>query len=124
MLKGFKKEISDYIGPIENEKDDIFIVCASFEDRTTAVVKKLSEKYHVEYSFVFKYDEQNRTNLREEKFNTLINILSKHSENIFPIICDHYDPMDGVFKLKSMCKNNSIEFKNKNITIDITTFTK
>lgn len=124
MLKGFKKEISDYIWPIENEKDDIFIVCTSFEDRTTAVVKKLSEKYHVEYSFVFKYDEQNRTNLREEKFNTLINILSKHSENIFPIICDHHDPMDGVFKLKSMCKNNSIEFKNKNITIDITTFTK
>jgi hypothetical protein len=124
MLQRVIKEISDNIKPIGNDKDDIFIACASFEDRTTGVVEKLSEDYRVTNSFVFKYDEKNRTNLRDINFNKLMNTLIKHSEKVFPIICNHHDPLDGIFKFGNLCKNNSIDLKNKNITIDITTFTK
>jgi len=118
------KEISYNIKPINNEKDDIFIVCASFEERTTAVVKKFDERYIISSSFVFKYDEKNLTNLRDMNFKKLMDILKRYGENTFPIICDHHDPLDGIFKFKDLCKNRSIELKNKNITIDITTFTK
>lgn len=124
MLQGLIKEISDNIKPISNDRDDVFIACASFEGRTREVVEKLSEDYRVTNSFVFKYDEQNRTNLRDINFNKLMNTLIKHSNNLFPNICNHHDPLDGIFKFENLCKNNSVDLKNKNITIDITTFTK
>ena len=124
MLKGLIKEISNNIRPINNDKDDVFIVCASFEERTTAVVEKLDRRYTVANSFVFKYDEKNRTNLRDIKFKKLMNTLREHSESVFPIICDHHNSQEGIFKFKNLCENRSIELKNKKITIDITTFTK
>ena len=124
MLKGLIKEISNNIRPINKDKDDVFVVCTSFEERTTAVIGKFDERYGVVNSFVFKYDEKNRTNLRDINFGKIMNALREHSKSIFPIICDHHDPLDGVFKFKHLCKDRSIELKNKNITIDITTFTK
>lgn len=124
VLRGLISEVSDEIKPVENNKDDIFIVCASFEDRTTAVVNKFSKKYKVTTSFIFKYDEPNLTNLRDANFNKLMETLSVHSDNVLPVICNHHDPLDGVFKLKILCEYKSLDFENKNVTIDITTFTK
>lgn len=124
MLQGIIKEISNRIRTIENNRDDIFIVCASFEERTTAVVEKLDENYRVENSFIFKYDEKNRTNLRDKNCETLIKVLERYSESASPVFCNHHDPLDGINKFQELCKIKDIVFKNKNITIDITTFTK
>lgn len=124
MLKGLMKEVANNIEPINNGKDDVFIVCSSFEERTTAIVERLDERYEMLNSFVFKYDEKNRTNLRDLNYEKIINKLREHSKSIFSIICSHHDPLDGIFKFKNLCKNRSIELQNKNITIDITTFTK
>lgn len=124
MLKGIIKEVSNKIRTIENNRDDIFIVCASFEERTTAAVDRLDENFRVENSFVFKYDEKNRTNLREINFEKLLKILKRCSESISPIICNHHSPLDGINKLQELCKIKGLVLKNKNITVDITTFTK
>lgn len=124
MLKGMIKKLSNNIRPIENNRDDIFIVCASFEERTTEVIEKLDKNYGVENSFVFKYDEKNRTNLRDINFEKLMEMLKKNSESVSPIICNHHDPLDGINKFQELCKIKRTVFKNKNITIDITTFTK
>ena len=124
MLSGLIREISNNIKPINNDKDDIFIVCASFEERTGAVVERLAEKYRVAKSFIFKYDEKDRTNLRDQNFEKLKNALLLYSENVYPIICDHHDPLDGINKFENLCKNRGVILEDKNITIDITTFTK
>lgn len=124
MLTGLIKEVSENIKPIDNDKDDVFIVCASFEDRTTAVVEKLHDNYKVANSFVFKYDEKNRTNQREINFKKLRKTLIEHSGTVFPNICNHHDPLDGIFKVRDLCKNRSISLEGTNITIDISTFTK
>ncbi|MHA1325417.1 MAG: hypothetical protein ACTSRL_21710 [Candidatus Helarchaeota archaeon] len=124
LKKGLSREITKKIKPVNNYKDDIFIVCASFEERTGAVVEKLAEKYRVARSFIFKYDEKDRTNLRDQNFEKLKDGLLQYSENVYPIICDHHDPLDGISKFQELCKNRNIPLKNKNITIDITTFTK
>jgi len=124
MLKGIIKEVSNKIRTIENNRDDIFIVCASFEERTTAVVDRFDENFSVENSFVFKYDEKNRTNLREINFEKLVRMQKRYSESVSPIICNHHDPLDGINKFQELCKIKETVFKNKNITIDITTFTK
>ncbi len=124
MLRGVIKEISNNIRRVEEDKDEVFITCASFEDRTTAVVSNFSEEYKISISFVFKYDEKNRTNLREQNFEILKNILLKHSEKLYPLICDHHDPLDGIYKFQDLCESRGIVLDDKNITIDITTFTK
>lgn len=124
MLKGIIKEVSNGIPPIEGNKDDTFIVCTSFEDRTTAVVNKLSKEYKVSKSFVFKYDEKGKTNLREQNFQRIMNNLSVYSENVYPIICDHHNPLDGMDKFQSLCNDIGINLDGTNITVDMTTFTK
>lgn len=124
MQKGLIREISYDIGPSEGDKDDIFVACASFEDRTTAVVDRFSKGYKITNSFVCKYDERNMTNLRDVNFEKLVTKLGEHSENTFSIICNHHDPLDGVFKFKDICRNKSITIERKNVSIDITTFTK
>lgn len=124
MLKGVIKEVLNDIQPLEGEKDDIFIVCTSFEERTRAVVERLAEKYRVAKSFIFKYDEKDRTNLRDQNFEKLKDGLLIYSESVYPIICDHHDPLDGIYKFEDLCKDTGVILEDKNITIDITTFTK
>jgi hypothetical protein len=124
MLKGMINEISNNIRPIEGDNDDIFVACASFEDRTTAIAYRFSKGYKVERSFVFKYDEKNETNLRDKKFKKLKTKIECHSKNTFPIICNHHDPLDGIYKLRDLCESKSINMEGKSISLDITTFTK
>jgi hypothetical protein len=124
MLKGIKTEVLGNIRLVEENTDEIFIVCASFEDRTTAVVDSFSEGYKVSASFICKYDEKNRTVLRDQNFEKLKNALLQRSRSVIPIICDHHDPLDGLSKFRDLCRSRGVVLEGKNITIDITTFTK
>lgn len=124
MLSGLVKEVSGRIKHVADSEDVIFLACASFEARTTAVVDKLEQGYRIGNSFVFKYCEKDRTNLRDSNFVGLTSRLRGFGEKVFPIICDHHDPLDGISKFKKLCENRSIELRSKDITIDMTTFTK
>lgn len=124
MLSGLVEEITGRIKHVADKEDVVFVACASFEARTTAVVEKLDQGYWIENSFVFKYSEKNRTTLRDSNFVRLTSKLRGFGEKVFPIICDHHDPLDGISKFKRLCKNMSIDLRGKNITIDMTTFTK
>ena len=119
MLKGIINEVLGDIQLGEGNVDEIFIACASFEDRTTAVADKLSEEYKVSNSFIFKYDEKNKTTLRDRNFEKLKNALLQHSKNVLPIICDHHDPLDGLSKIDDLCENRGVVLEDKNITIDV-----
>lgn len=124
MLKGTISQVSSNIQLVGKGTDEVFVACASFEDRTTAVASKLSPNYRISTSFVFKYDEKNRTALRDQNFERLVNSLVPHSKNVFPIICDHHDPLDGISKMHDLCEAKRIALQGRSITIDITTFTK
>lgn len=124
MLKGIINKVSENIQLAEGKPDDVFIGCASFEDRTTAIVDKFFDEYKVANSFIFKYDERNRTAIRDQNFEKLKNALALHSENLFAIICDHHDPLDGVSKIRDLLDTRAIVLRDRSIAIDITTFTK
>ena len=124
MLTGTIAEISDSIGLVETGQDEIFLACASFEDRTTAVASKLSKQYLITNSFVCKYEEKNRSSARDENFEKLRGLLFERSTNVFPIICDHHDPLDGIRKFRELCDNKGIDLEGKVVSVDITTFTK
>ena len=124
MLRGTISQVSSNIHIVDENTDEVFIGCASFEDRTTAVINKLSAEYRVSSSFILKYDEKDRTTLRDQNFEKLRTALIQRSENAFPIICDHHDPLDGISKIRDLFENRKIVLHDKNITVDITTFTK
>jgi hypothetical protein len=124
MLRGIISQVYRNIQLAEEGTDEVFVACASFEDRTTAVASKLSPDYRISTSFVFKYDEKDRTALRDQNFERLVNSLVPHSENVLPIVCDHHDPLDGISKIHDLCKAKRIALHSRSITIDITTFTK
>jgi len=124
VLKGVINQVINNIKPINGIEDDVFIVCSSFEERTIAVAQKFDEQYKVATSFIFKYDEENLTNLRDINFEKLMNILKKHSDSVLPIFCDYRDPTNGILKFRELCRKRKVDLRNKNISIDITTFTK
>jgi hypothetical protein len=124
MLNGLTKEVQDTIKPIDKSSDDIFLSCASFEKRCRSVVEKLDRNYCATTSFVFKYEGENKTNRRDINFKRLMSAAEKHSKSAIPVVCDHQDPLDGVFKFKELCERLQINMSGKSITIDISTFTK
>ncbi len=124
VLGGTTSEVKTSIDLIEPGRDEIFLACASFEDRTTAVANKLSQQYLIENSFVCKYEEKNKSSARDENFERLRSLLARHSGNVFPIICDHHDVLDGIRRFRELCSSRGVGLADKNISVDITTFTK
>jgi len=124
MLRGEIKKVTKEIQANPSGGDDIFIVCASFEDRTIAVTERMAENIRVENTIIFKYDEKNRTSYRDINFEKLKNKLLNRSKIIYPIICNHHDPLDGIMKFKDLTEQKKINLENKNVFIDMTTFTK
>ncbi len=124
LLKGIVGEVKNKIQPFEVASDEIFISCASFEARCLAVLQRLDQDYRSRTSFVFKYEGENKTNKRDVNFSRLFKSMEKMSENAIPVICSHYDPLDGIGKFQDLCEKIGLSLSGKSITIDISTFTK
>ena len=124
VFDGIMKEVRGNILPIGKMKDDVFFVCSSFEERTANVSSMLGTNYRTKRSFIFRYDEQTLTDLRDTNLETLKQILTKHSDITTQVDCDRYNPVEGIYKLQDHCKEHSIQLREANITIDMTTFTK
>jgi hypothetical protein len=106
--------------------DDLYVCCASFEDRSLAAAAKMGTNFRVRFSIIFvieepRYQQQLDTNLY--KLQALL--ARRTSEGVFVIRCQREDPIDGINQLKSIwerChpKDNEEPF----ITLDISGFTK
>lgn len=106
--------------------DDLFITCASFEDRCLGALRKADSNL-CDNVVVFKFDEDNRA--REKNLAEIELTLSKwelergHQE----ILVKHGMTMDGILQFHNYCKANkmfSMTSPAPAITIDVTTFTK
>lgn len=124
MLSKIMKRVKGSILPIDKMEDDIFLVCSSFEERTTKVGSMLDANYRTKNSFIFRYDEQTLTDLRDANLESLKQILTKHSDNVYQIDCDRFNPLEGIHRLQDHCREHSVHFEAANMTIDMTTFTK
>jgi len=109
---------------IAYKQDNIFIVCASFEERTKAIVEKLTTEIKLDAAFIFKFNEKNLTNLREKNFIRQKEILAKHAKYVCPILCDHHNPTDGIKNFRKILADLKIGLNNKKVILDISTFTK
>jgi hypothetical protein len=105
---------------IDNHKaDDIFITCASFEERCLGSIKKLFN-YKSKKVIIFKFSEENPT--REANVNNMLQLLEKlgYKDKYSIIDVSHGVTIDGIVKFHGLYKKEAIN----NVTIDITTFTK
>ncbi|WP_236888126.1 MULTISPECIES: hypothetical protein [Dehalococcoides] len=106
--------------------DDLFICCASFEERCVASIQRMSPNFRARYSIIFVIEEPRHEELVEVNLAKIQSILSrKTAEGLFVIRCQREDPVDGIGQLKSIwhrCKPKDSE--EPFITVDISGFTK
>ncbi len=106
--------------------DDLFICCASFEDRCLSSISRMGIDYRTNFAIIFALDEplykqQIDTNL----FRLQSELGKRTSKGIFVISCQRENPIDGINQLKNVwtkCRPRNLE--EPFITIDISGFTK
>lgn len=111
----------------ENGPDDIFICCASFEDRCLSSVSKLADDFQTRFSIIFIIEEPIYKEEISEHLQKLQRALSdKTTERVFVISCQRQNPMDGLIQFKEIWKQLSPYMSSGSpfTTIDISGFTK
>jgi len=106
--------------------DDLFICCASFEDRCVSSISKGSADFRTRFAVIFfiedtLYKKQVETNL----FRLQSELSKRTTEGSFVIRCQRDNPIEGITQLKNIwqqCKPRDPE--EPFITIDISGFTK
>jgi hypothetical protein len=106
--------------------DDLFICCASFEERCLSGPLRLAANYRTNFSIIFVLDEPLYKKQVESNLHSLKGILSgKSSKGIFTISCQRDSPVEAIAQLSNIwqrCKPRDPE--EPFITIDISGFTK
>jgi hypothetical protein len=125
MLDIISAKKIDNIRSIQDDvSDDLFITCASFEDRCLGSFYKIYE-YHIERIIIFKFTEPNPT--REKNYLQMNEILktNKLEEKLHTISVEHGMTMKSILELHNYCKANLLNSHAElKVTLDITTFTK
>jgi len=110
----------------ENGPDDLFICCASFEDRCISSTSKMGADFLTRFAVIFVIEEPLYKRQVDNNLFRLQSELGKRTaEGIFVISCQRENPMEGVTELKNIwrqCKPKDSE--EPFITIDISGFTK
>ncbi len=106
--------------------DDLFICCASFEERSIAAAERLSGNFRVRFSIIFVIEEPNYQQQIDTNLFKLQGMLSrKTSEGVFVIRCQRDDPPEGISQLKGVWKRCRPKDEDEpHITLDISGFSK
>ncbi len=106
--------------------DDLFICCASFEDRCLSSTSKVRADFRTRFAIIFVIEEPLQKTQIETKLFRLQSKLSKvATEGVFVIKCQRDDPVEGIAQLRNIwdqCKPKDHE--EPFITMDISGFTK
>jgi hypothetical protein len=106
--------------------DDLFICCASFEDRCLSSISKMGIHYRTRFAIIFVIEEPLYKKQVDNNLYRLQSELGKRtSKGIFVISCQRENAIDAISQLKNIwrqCKPRNPE--EPFITIDISGFTK
>lgn len=101
----------------------VLITCASFEERSMALIKRLSRDYRVNNSFIFRSNEYGGMGKSPEYFQTIHNRLLEATESdptIIDFSMEHSIPSMAKFE-KLLCGMTQSDVSTQAI-VDITTF--
>ena len=106
--------------------DDLFLCCASFENRCLAGAAKMGTNFRVRFSVIFAIEDERYQRLVDTNLYRLQAQLAKRTaEGVFVIRCQRDDPIEGISQLKGIwdrCRPKDLD--EPFITIDISGFTK
>lgn len=115
----------DFSIDLHGEEDDIFIIGASFEERSTALKNYLKEEYRCKNAIIYYNDdnvdyemnlEQIKNTLQEKVQDELIILEGSHR--------DIFKKNKTMIEIAEFCKSHKNEKGGTNIAIDITSFTR
>ncbi len=115
--------LTGQIEPLQDEADSILITCASYEDRSTAVALRLSDKYRAEHTVIFKskeYAEKGTTPQNSQILYDKLNTLCQRAPYLIEFCLEHSIPPLAEFE--KYCKQLQSDSSIRSLTIDITTF--
>jgi hypothetical protein len=104
-----------------NQPDNVFITCASFEDRCLGVPRRLSEDYRFDKGFLFAYEDPNEQ--REQHLRMMGQILNPRG-SLQEIRTTENEPLPAIAELAAKLRGLRLHPNDSIITIDVTTFTK
>ena len=106
--------------------DDLFICCASFEERCLSSTLRMGKDFRTRFAVIFVIEEPLYKKEVDTNLFRLQSEMGKRTvEGVFVITCQKKNPMEGVAQLRSIweqCKPRNPE--EPFITIDISGFTK
>jgi hypothetical protein len=106
--------------------DDIFVCCASFEERCLSSTKMMGADFLTKFAIIFAIDEPLYQKQVEQNMFRLQTVLRKKAtEGIFVISCQRGNPVDGINQMEGILKQCKLNSEGGPfITIDISGFTK
>ena len=106
--------------------DDLFVCCASFENRCLNGVLRLASGFRTRFSIIFVIEEPFYSKEVDDNLATLQSNLTRHTaEGVYVIRCQRDNPTEAINQLKNIwprCKPKDTD--EPYITVDISGFTK
>ncbi|MFC1941687.1 hypothetical protein ACFLWU_00520 [Chloroflexota bacterium] len=110
----------------ERGPDDLFICCASFEERCLSITTKMGADFLTKFAIIFVVEEPlYQKQVEQNMFRLQTELRKKTTEGIFVISCQRENPVEGVKQLGDILKQCKLQAAGGPfITVDISGFTK
>ena len=83
--------------------DDLFICCASFEERSVSISHKLAPTFLARFGIIFIFEDTFHKEQADTNMFRLQSQLGRHAtDNIFIIRCRRKNPVEGISQLKDI----------------------
>ncbi len=110
----------------EHGSDDLFICCASFEERCLSSTAKMGADFLTKFAIIFVVEEPlYQKQVEHNMLRLQTELRKKTTEGIFVISCQRENPMEGINQLEDVLKQCKLKIAGGPfITVDISGFTK
>ena len=112
---------------VEGTPDDIFLSCASYEARTTAVARSLSKSYRCRFGLIYynrEFFTEHPGGAAETNLGVLEGQLAEHCEVVESIPGSWSDAREQFLSLRSALQKKGTIGHKPNVTLDTTTFNR
>ena len=110
----------------EHRPDDLFICCASFEERCLSSAAKMGTDFLTKFAVIFVVEEPiYKKQVEHNMFLLQTELRKKATEGIFVISCQRENPMEGISQMEDVLRQCKLKVDGGPfITVDISGFTK
>jgi len=110
----------------EHKPDDIFICCASFEERCLSSTATMGTDFLTKFAVIFVVEEPAyKKQVEHNMFRLQTELRKKATEGIFVISCQRENPLEGISQMEDILRQCKLKADGGPfITVDISGFTK